>query len=108
MCALGRSRLVTYFLNQIARQVAHYMEVDLVSELTDQLEAINNQLTQISQTQTKAYDEITQQITDLKANPVVVDDPAALAAANAIQAQVDVLAGQTQALDDVVPDQPPA
>src|SRR5262245_21680378 len=99
---------MTYFLQQVAK----LMEASLMSELSQQLEGINTQLAQISSTQTKAYDEITKQLTDLKNNPVVADDPAAKAAADAIQAQVDVLAGQTQALDDVVPDvgpeEPPA
>ena len=90
-------------MNKLAQAISERNKI--MSELTDALGSINSQLATISEQQTKGYDEITTLINDLKAT--TPDNTEALALADQIQAKVDTLAGQTQQLDDVVPDATP-
>jgi uncharacterized phage infection (PIP) family protein YhgE len=70
-----------------------------MSQLDDVLSGITDSLTEVSAQLTKGFGEITEKLDTLSAGDTV--DPAVL---DELKATVATLAGQAQALDDIVPD----
>ena len=89
--------IVTYFINTIAKQV----EASIMSELQTTLDEVTTSLSSISTQLNKGFTEVTAKIDELASQAGDSVDPATV---QALKDQVAALAGQAQALDDVVPD----
>lgn len=75
-----------------------------MSQLDDVLTEISTNLDNISTQLAKGFNEVTAKIEELQAAAGEPVDPAVL---DTLHNQVQALAGQAQALDDLVPDVPP-